>query len=537
MVIQKKRSGTEGARFNTFGSGPFYASMEEIDLTGMEVRGRNLTEGGVTVLAEGDYDVEYDFPEPGKAVITVLCTMEDEAGTENTLTDSFEVVIFGDGEEEVQAFVTGIAITEKPYRMVYERDDAFDEEGMVVEKTVKVVTASSSNASYKETVPFEELEIEPEEFSKTGKSKVLVTYYAEGEDGKEKAFTAVLNVTVARPGAAAEGDLSAALQRLEEALSLGEYVTAEEKQEAFRRAHSDAEEALEALGGGRLSDKAAAMLEELEKAVLKAYPQIFTAVKADGRLKNVTARGLGLNADLEAAKDLESGKIQELILRLERPEEEIPDEIRDEVKGYVAMEITLLLNGEEIQPKLPLRVTMDIPAGLEKENLVLYHYHEGEIKLIRPVIRGNRMSFDIHELSLFVAANTKDTPKPVKPDDEDSEDTDIQGPGFTIPGEWKKDEAGWWYQKKDGGYISASWARINGLWYHFDKQGYMQTGWILDQGIWYYLNDDGSMAAQKWILWKGQWYYVNWNGAMAVNTMTPDGYVVGNDGAWKKPER
>ena len=233
--------------------------------------------------------------------------------------------------------------------------------------------------------------------------------------------------------------------------------------------------------------------------------------------------------------DFESGKIQELRLRFKKPADGIPDDITDKVTNYAAMDITLLAGGEEIQPKLPVRVTMDIPAGLEKENLVLYHYHNGEIELIRPVISGKQMSFDVWELSLYVAANTKETPKPVSPGKDSGSDADNQGPGYTIPGTWKKDDTGWWYEKKEGGYISASWARIDGQWYYFDESGYMKTGWIMDQGIWYYLNEDGSMAAQRWILWNDKWYYLNWNGAMAVNTMTPDGYTVGSDGVWNMP--
>ena len=121
------------------------------------------------------------------------------------------------------------------------------------------------------------------------------------------------------------------------------------------------------------------------------------------------------------------------------------------------------------------------------------------------------MSFDIWELSMFVAVNTKEEVNPPVPGRDGREDGGAgRGPGFTVPGEWKKDHTGWWYEKKAGGYILASWARINGLWYYFDQLGYMKTGWIQDKGIWYYLNEDGSMAAGKWILCKEKWYYLAW---------------------------
>ncbi|GLC80939.1 hypothetical protein [Lacrimispora brassicae] len=39
----------------------------------------------------------------------------------------------------------------------------------------------------------------------------------------------------------------------------------------------------------------------------------------------------------------------------------------------------------------------------------------------------------------------------------------------------------------------------------------MKTGWVQVNGTWYYLNADGRMAS---------------------DTVTPDGYRVGTDGAW-----
>lgn len=58
-------------------------------------------------------------------------------------------------------------------------------------------------------------------------------------------------------------------------------------------------------------------------------------------------------------------------------------------------------------------------------------------------------------------------------------------------GEWKQDNAGWWYQNDDGSYPTNSWQEIDGKQYYFGSDGYM-------------LHD----------------------------TTTPDGYKVGSDGAW-----
>lgn len=122
-----------------------------------------------------------------------------------------------------------------------------------------------------------------------------------------------------------------------------------------------------------------------------------------------------------------------------------------------------------------------------------------------------------------------------------------------VPGTWKQDGKGWWYEKKAGGYLKAEWGRINGTWYYFNEEGYMETGWIHTGGQWYFLHTDGSMvennwalsndhwyylksggamAAGQWVTWKEKSYYLNQDGAMAVNTVTPDGYRVDENGVW-----
>ena len=78
-------------------------------------------------------------------------------------------------------------------------------------------------------------------------------------------------------------------------------------------------------------------------------------------------------------------------------------------------------------------------------------------------------------------------------------------------GEWKQDEAGWWYRNGDGTYTVSNWQQIDGAWYFFNEQGYMATGWID---------------------WNGTRYYCDpASGKMLANAVTPDGHTVGADGA------
>ena len=74
--------------------------------------------------------------------------------------------------------------------------------------------------------------------------------------------------------------------------------------------------------------------------------------------------------------------------------------------------------------------------------------------------------------------------------------------------DWKKDNIGWWWQEDNGTYPVNTWKMLNGKWYYFYGNGYMASN-----------------------VWIGN-FYVGSDGAMLANTRTPDGYLVGADGAW-----
>ncbi|MGN0158255.1 MAG: glycoside hydrolase family 3 C-terminal domain-containing protein, partial [Brotaphodocola sp.] len=112
-------------------------------------------------------------------------------------------------------------------------------------------------------------------------------------------------------------------------------------------------------------------------------------------------------------------------------------------------------------------------------------------------------------------------------------------------GKWVQSESGWWFEFTDGGWPQARWMRQpwagKETWYYFSDAGYMQTGWIDYEGNRYYLHplSDGNQGAMYtgWHQIDGVWYYFNeisdgTRGCLLKNTVTPDGYQVGADGAW-----
>lgn len=97
-------------------------------------------------------------------------------------------------------------------------------------------------------------------------------------------------------------------------------------------------------------------------------------------------------------------------------------------------------------------------------------------------------------------------------------------------GSWIQSNGRWWFKHNDGSYTSNGWEKINRTWYRFDNSGWMQTGWVKD-GSWYYLDDSGAMKT-GWMKVSGKWYYAYSSGALAINTTTPDGYRVNDNGEW-----
>ena len=130
-----------------------------------------------------------------------------------------------------------------------------------------------------------------------------------------------------------------------------------------------------------------------------------------------------------------------------------------------------------------------------------------------------------------------------------------QKQGQLVQNAWVKDNGTWYFMNDKGIMFNQTWLYQGGKWYAFKSSGAMiASDWLYDQGKWYYLSTSGSMKASTWIFDKGEWYYVSSSGAMIANdwvkdngkwyylassgkmlrnTYTPDGYYVGNSGAWQ----
>jgi len=87
--------------------------------------------------------------------------------------------------------------------------------------------------------------------------------------------------------------------------------------------------------------------------------------------------------------------------------------------------------------------------------------------------------------------------------------------GYILENTWFKDDEGFYYWLKPGGYMAIGWQNINGKWYFFNEVGEMKTGWIRYFDKWYYCNEsNGDMVSKEVRKIGDAYYYFNGDGEM-----------------------
>ncbi len=100
---------------------------------------------------------------------------------------------------------------------------------------------------------------------------------------------------------------------------------------------------------------------------------------------------------------------------------------------------------------------------------------------------------------------------------------------------WVEVGKAWYFMDENGVMDAATWLSDGGKWYYLGADGAMYSNkWRCTKGVWYYLLGNGEMAKNRWIEDKGNWYYLGADGGMLVDTTTPDGYRVDENGVWIK---
>lgn len=79
--------------------------------------------------------------------------------------------------------------------------------------------------------------------------------------------------------------------------------------------------------------------------------------------------------------------------------------------------------------------------------------------------------------------------------------------------------------------VKNGWILENGNWYYYEANEMAKDKWLYLSDKWYYVMEDGVMVSNGWKEINGKSYYFDSDGAMYVNTTTPDGYRVDENGA------
>lgn len=118
--------------------------------------------------------------------------------------------------------------------------------------------------------------------------------------------------------------------------------------------------------------------------------------------------------------------------------------------------------------------------------------------------------------------------------------------GRPVSGRWQlRPDNKWTFRLTSGALAASNWLYLNwngvSEWYYFFEDGTMAEGWLSLDGQWYYMHPtaDGTRGHMYagWHLIDGKWYYFHNvsdgnRGYMLADTVTPDNYRVGSDGAW-----
>lgn len=110
----------------------------------------------------------------------------------------------------------------------------------------------------------------------------------------------------------------------------------------------------------------------------------------------------------------------------------------------------------------------------------------------------------------------------------------VKSGGYMAKSEWIHDQKSnaWYYVNSEGKYLRNTWEKVGNKWYYYNGSGKMESDWVFLNGKWFYLEESGAMKENQWFEVNGKWYYVDASGELLVNTKTPDGYYVNENGEW-----
>ncbi len=224
------------------------------------------------------------------------------------------------------------------------------------------------------------------------------------------------------------------------------------------------------------------------------------------------------------------------------------EESEESASNAYKFTVKMNVNGEERKPVSPVKLTVELPAEfLAAYDVTKYNFTIDGKKVT--VDEDGKFTYTFDKMGNFtVKATKKSTSSGGSGGGGSATPSSGSGRTSTAPaktGEWRLNDIGWWYCYSDGTWPANCWAYLpwgdEDHWYFFDANGYMVTGWHNWNNNLFYLYPvaDGNRGYMftGWNQISGKWFYFETEkgsneGALYVNRTTPDGYNVGEDGAW-----
>ena len=116
----------------------------------------------------------------------------------------------------------------------------------------------------------------------------------------------------------------------------------------------------------------------------------------------VTVEGLlesGTELKVEAVSGEEAKKMEEKVAKMTAKNKE--------VAGIQAFDISLIKDGKEVQPKVPLQLTLPVPENFGKDILVFHEKANGELEVIESKLEGKTVTLTAESFSNYILASFK----------------------------------------------------------------------------------------------------------------------------------
>lgn len=163
-------------------------------------------------------------------------------------------------------------------------------------------------------------------------------------------------------------------------------------------------------------------VEKLEDTLVEDFGDGYKGATSETELVDATkvsVVGLAINAYYEYANEVE--------LTFVEPEKKV--DVDKKYENAVQLDISLMVDGNALENlAVPVTITMPIPTGVAKENLVILHYH-GDAKepavIVPTVNEDGTMTFIVSGFSTFVVTNevVEEAPAPEAPKTGDTSGT------------------------------------------------------------------------------------------------------------------